>query len=159
MKKELELLPLIDKFISESTRGKRLQKNGSRIRSGSIDIYQIVRNHLHAFSVEKKFQLRRIIATRLNSLELKSELLYWKRFYLRYTGHLYQKGNFDNYSGTQIKIIRCFFNYLNRDKGIFTGDFHKNFYVRNETIPIIVLPPEQLQFLIKDKEFEVSVSH
>lgn len=157
MKKELELLPLFDKFICETQRGKRLQKNGSRIRQGTIDMYCIVRNQLNEFSNVKQYPLRIRIAPKLNSRELKSERLYWKRFYLRFTDHLYQRGNFDNYLGAQIKIIRCFFNYLNRDKGIFAGDFHKNFYVRNEIIPIHVLSPEQLQFLIHDKEFEDSL--
>ncbi len=157
MKKELELLPLFDKFISETSRGKRLQKNGSRIRTGTIDMYRIVRRQLQEFSLEKQFPLRIRIATRLNSRDLKSERLYWKRFYLKYTDHLFRKGSYDNYTGTHIKVIRCFLNYLKTDKGLNAGDFHKNFYVRNETIPIIVLSPEQLQYLIHDKEFEAAL--
>lgn len=92
MKKELELLPLFDKFISETSRGKRLQKNGSRIGTGTIDMYRIVRRQLQEFSLEKQFPLRIRIATRLNSRDLKSERLYWKRFYLKYTDHLFRSG-------------------------------------------------------------------
>lgn len=157
MKKELELLPLFDKFISETQSGRRLQKNGTRIRSGTIEMYRIVRQRLQEFSTEKQFPLRIRIATRLNSRDLKSERLYWKRFYLKYTDHLFRKGSYDNYAGTHIKVIRCFLNYLNVDKGLNAGDFHKNFYVRNETIPIIVLSQEQLQYLIHDKDFEASL--
>ena len=157
MKKELELLPLFEKFISETQRGKRLQKNGTRIRIGTINNYKVVVASLRKFSLDTDFDLRINNASRLSGRKLKSERIYWKRFYLKYTDYLYQKGNFDNYVGIHIKVIRCFFNYLNRDKGIFTGDFHKNFYVRNENIPIIVLTPGQLQYLTHNVEFESSL--
>jgi integrase len=54
-------------------------------------------------------------------------------------------------------VIRVFFNYLKNDKDIFTGDFQRLFYVRKEEIEIFVLSPEQLKFLIHDKEFESSL--
>ncbi|MFZ1611487.1 MAG: tyrosine-type recombinase/integrase [Chitinophagales bacterium] len=88
---------------------------------------------------------------------MKSERLYWNRFYKRYSAHLYSLGCFDNYVGLHFKIIKTFFNYLNTEKLIFTGNFQKNFYVRKESVPIIVISPEQLQFLIHDIEFETSL--
>ncbi len=39
-------------------------------------------------------------------------------------------------------------------KNIYTGDFHKNFYVRKEEVDILVLSPERLKFLIHDTDFE-----
>lgn len=55
-------------------------------------------------------------------------------------------------------MLRTFFNYLNDEKGLRVGTFHKSFYVRNEEIPILVLSAEQLNFLIYDKLFEKSLS-
>lgn len=55
-------------------------------------------------------------------------------------------------------MLRTFFNYLNDEKGLRVGSFHKSFYVRNEEIPILVLSAEQLNFLIYDKLFEQSLS-
>jgi integrase len=59
--------------------------------------------------------------------------------------------------GQNIKIIRVFFNYLQKDLLIPVGDFHKNFYVRKEEIPIVILLPEELNFLIYNKIFEESL--
>jgi len=53
--------------------------------------------------------------------ELKSELIYWNRFYKKYSEYLYSLGCFDNYVGSHFKIIRTFFSYLNLKRGIFTG--------------------------------------
>ncbi len=56
--------------------------------------------------------------------------------------------------GTIFKLIRSFFNYLNKEKGIDTRQLHKIFYVVSEDIPIISLNPEQLNQLIFDKDLE-----
>ncbi len=66
---------------------------------------------------------------------MNAEKTYWKKFYTAYTDYLYRQGSFDNYAGMHIKITRLFFGYFNRDRGIITGDFYKNFYVRHEEIP------------------------
>ena len=66
---------------------------------------------------------------------------------------MYNKGCHDNYVGTNIKIIRTFFNWLAQEKDMHTGDFHSRFYVRKEEVPILVLSPEQLKFLIHNAEF------
>ena len=57
-----------------------------------------------------------------------------------------------------IKILRVFFNYLKRDKGIKTGEFHRGFYKCKEEIPVITLLPAQLKFLATDREFESRLS-
>jgi integrase len=67
---------------------------------------------------------------------------------------MYKKGCFDNYVGSNIKVIRTFFNYLKEEKDLYIGDFHMQFYVRKEEIDILVLSPEQLKFLIHDTDFE-----
>ena len=47
---------------------------------------------------------------------------------------------------------------MNQEQGIYTGEFYKSYYVWKEEIPIIVLEPEQLNFLIYNKEFNDSLT-
>ncbi|MES2545185.1 MAG: tyrosine-type recombinase/integrase [Bacteroidota bacterium] len=157
MKKTSLIVPLFKKFIKETETGKRLKKNGERIKPGSIDNYGYALNNLIQFSTEAKFELRICDASKLNTRELQSEKIYWKKFYQKFTEFLYKKGCHDNYVGANIKIIRVFFNYLKNDKDMFTGDFQRLFYVRKEEIEIFVLSPEQLKFLIHDKPFELKL--
>src|SRR4030095_5412603 len=63
----------------------------------------------------------------------------------------------DNSVGSIIKNLKLFFSYLNRDLQLGVGEFHKTFYVRKEEIPIVVLMPEELNFLIFDRDFEFSL--
>ncbi|RTY85984.1 tyrosine-type recombinase/integrase [Flavobacterium sp. GT3R68] len=154
MKKTTPIIPLFKQFIKETETGKRLKKNGEKIKPGSIQNYYYVLNNLIQFSSDTKFELRICDASKLNTRELQSEKTYWKKFYQKFTEFLYKKGCHDNYVGANIKVIRVFFNYLKNDKDLFTGDFQRLFYVRKEEIEIFVLSPEQLKFLIHDKEFE-----
>lgn len=57
-----------------------------------------------------------------------------------------------------MKIIRTFFNYLRNEKFMEIGNFHKQFYVRREELPIITLLPGQLKFLMHDQPFEKSLT-
>lgn len=60
--------------------------------------------------------------------------------------------------GQNIKIIKVFFNYLNKELALGVGDFHKQFYVYKEEIAIFPLMPEELNFLIYDQAFETNLS-
>jgi len=157
MKKSIAIIPLFKQFIKETETGKRLKKNGERIKSDSIQNYKYVLNNLIQFSSETKFELRVCDASKLDKREFTSEKSYWKKFYQKFTEFLYKKGCHDNYVGANIKVIRVFFNYLKNDKDLNTGDFQRLFYVRKEEIEIFVLSPDQLKFLIHDKEFEKSL--
>ena len=158
MKKTTPITPLFKQFIRDTETGKRLKKNGERIKPDSIQNYHYVLQNLIQFSSDTGFELRICDASKLNKRELLSEKNYWKKFYQKFTDYLYKKGCHDNYVGSNIKVIRVFFNYLKNDKDFFTGDFQRLFYVRKEEIEILVLSPEQLKFLIHDKEFENSLS-
>ncbi|WP_346881653.1 tyrosine-type recombinase/integrase [uncultured Algibacter sp.] len=158
MKKTTEIIPLFQLFIRESETGKRLKKNGERITKSSINNYRYALNNLQKFSLNTNFELRICDASKLNKRELLSEKNYWKKFYKKYTDYLYKNGCYDNYVGANIKIIRTFFNYLKYDKDLHTGDFQRLFYVRKEEVDILVLSPEQLKFLIHDKDFEDSLT-
>lgn len=150
---------LLDEFITKCKTGRHLLKNGARMRPESIKNYESMRKVISLFCEKTKFELRIIDLNKSGKNEILKEKNYWKRFYFKFTEYMYKERNcFDNYTGATIKLIRCFFNYIIREKGIHTGNFHKNFYVRHEEIPIIVLSPEQLNFLIYNKDFEESLS-
>lgn len=154
-KKMYNLLELFDKFIKDSSTGKRLQKNGKKLRSGSVENYIYLRKLLNDFSVAKNFQMHIRTVTKLTKREFSAEKKYWKVFYKRFTDYMYNDlGHFDNYVGNNMKMLRVFFNYLNDEMGLNTGAFHKNFYVRKEEIQIIALLPEQLNYLIYNKDLE-----
>jgi integrase len=158
-KKELSFLPLFDRFINDSKKGKRLQPNGKRISEGTIANYGYTRQLLLSFSQEKGFELRVRLSRQLQAREIETEKNYWKKFYKKFTDYLYEDcGHYDNYVGQTVKNLRVFFNYLNKDLSMGFGDFHKQFYVRKEEIPIFPLMPEELNFLIYDETFGPTLS-
>lgn len=154
MKKTQEFIPLFKQFIKDSQSGKRLKKNGEKIAPSSIKVYEYVLKNIIQFTSETELELRVCSILKLTTRELQSEKNYWKKFYTNFTNFMYKKGCFDNYVGMNIKVIRVFFNWLKEEKDIFTGDFHKNFYVRKEEVDILVLSPERLKFLIHDADFD-----
>lgn len=158
MKKEHSLIPLFKQFIRETETGKRLKKNGEKIKSESIDNYRYLLQNLLEFSSQQNFELRICEANKLNKKELISERNYWKKFYLKFTDFFYKKGCHDNYVGANMKIFRVFFNYLKNDKDFATGDFQRLFYVRKEEIDILVLSPDQLKFLIHNTYFDATLT-
>ena len=81
---------------------------------------------LESFCASKKFCLRIKPANKLSKRELTVEKNYWKKFYRNFTHYLYEEcGYYDNYAGLLVKSIRTFFGYLEKEKGIKTGGFHK----------------------------------
>lgn len=157
--KSYDMLKLFDQFIRVSKTGKRLQVNGKRISDGTITNYQITRNHLFEFSVKHNFPLRLKSIQRLNKRSLQQEKKYYEKFYLGFTNYLYKdRGCFDNYVGANIKNIKTFFNYINKQMILITGDFYKLFHVHKEEIPIVALLPEELNYLIYHEGFEQTLS-
>lgn len=157
-KNQYDFFKLYDRFLSETKNGKRVQKNGKRVRASSIEPYMWLRKLLFEFSVNKEFPLHITSINNLKKRELQAEKKYWKKFYTEFTDYLYTDCEcFDNYVGSNIKRLRAFFNYLNDEREMNVGSFHKSFYAHNEEIEIITLLPEQLNFLIYNKEFEASL--
>ncbi|MBK9730300.1 MAG: hypothetical protein IPO83_03260 [Chitinophagaceae bacterium] len=153
-RKDYDLTKLFGTFITDSAKGKRIQKNGKKIKAGTINNYYYLNKLLVNFQFTKGVTLRIRDSSRLTQREQSSERNYWKKFYKKFTDYLYNDlGLYDNYVGSNMKMLRTFFNYLNTEKGIQVGNFHKMFYIRCEEIPIVVLSPEQLNFLIYDNQF------
>lgn len=154
-RKEFNFFELYEQFITDSKKGKRLQPNGKKLSAGTIDNYGYTKKLLEKYCSEKKVDLRIRPGKSLQTRELATEKNYWKKFYKNFTEYLYKDcGHFDNYVGQNIKNIRVFFNYLNKEKSLGLPDFHKLLYVRKEEIPIHPLLPEELNFLIYDEAFE-----
>jgi site-specific recombinase XerD len=159
LKKEVSFFNLYDRFLNDSKKGRRLQPNGKRISTGTINNYGYTRRLLEEFCRKKEFTLRIRSVRKLSGREIEAEKNYWKKFYKRFSDWLYDDcGHYDNYVGQNIKNIRVFFNYLKKDMAMDTGNFHQQFYVRKEEIPIFPLMPEELNFLITNSEFEQSLT-
>jgi site-specific recombinase XerD len=157
--KQLSLIPLFEQFIKASYSGKRLKPDGRKIKKQTVDNYMYALLNLKEFEHHTKQQLRITILKGQNKRLLINERNYWKKFYKQFTDYMYkQKGCYDNYTGSVIKMIKIFFNYLKNEKLLPIGDFHKHFYVAKEEVEIITLLPEQLQFLISNTTFHNSLS-
>ena len=157
--KELSFFDLFEKFIQDSRKGKRLQPNGKRLSDGTVKNYIFTKRLLENYCRQKNFELRIKPVRYLNKREIETEKNYWKKFYKRFTDYLYQDcGHYDNYVGQTVKNLKLFFNYLNKELALGIGEFYKLFYVRKEEIAIYPLMPEELNFLISNKNFEHSLS-
>jgi integrase len=155
---EFSFFDLYKRFVNDSKRGRRLQPNGKRISNGTLRNYEMSLKIVRLFCTDKNFELRIRPIHRLQQRQLLVEKNYWKRFYKQFTDYLYDYcGYYDNYVGQNIKNLKAFFNYLNNELMPGTGDFYKQFYVHKELIPIFPLTPEELSFLIYNKEFEASL--
>lgn len=149
---------LFQKFIANSKSGKRLKKDGSKIKVQSIANYQHCEKLLLEFVRVKKFDLIVYQLRGSNAREHARLKKYYTNFYRQFTTFMYKEKNcYDNYVGQTIKQIRTFYGWLNQDQAMNTGSYYKSFYVYKEDIPIITLSVKQLRFLTFDISFEKSL--
>jgi integrase len=154
-RKDLFLVDLFQQFIRDSVSGKRLKKDGKKIKPQTIENYNAVLLLLQEFEKHTSCKVRIKLVNSKNKRFLLVKKNYWKKFYMSFTDFMYrQKGCYDNYVGIVIKIIRIFFRYLQIEKMIPVGEFYKQFHIYREEIPIVTLLPEQLKFLINDRQFD-----
>lgn len=139
-------------------KGSRLQKNGFVIRQSTIEAYEALLKHLVNFQTHQQKQLCIRDWETLNQRAKTAEVNYWKKFYLQFTEYLFNECNHhDNFVGANMKFLRTFFGWLQDEQIINIGMYYRRFYKTYEDIPVIVLSPERLHFLIYDKEFEKSL--
>ena len=156
--KSLSFLQYFEQYISEAESQTRLKKNGHLIRKSAISQYKSLLNHLHNIHMMKKFEYHLPIITGMTDEQMKEVDLYYKRFYKVFTDFHYNELNCYDYTvGSRVKTLRAFFNYLSDNKRLNIGSFHKSFHVPKEEIPVIVLSPKQLSYLIYDKDFIQSI--
>ncbi len=142
-----------DQLIKETSRGKRVKKDGRRIRSSTIDNYLSTRRLLQEFIRENNFDFKIYLSGNLTRKETEQAKKYYKKFFKEFTDYLYiKKDFFDNYVGMLVKMLRLYFNYLKGEHNLSVGEYHKDFYIPAEEIPIIVFSPEELNYLIYNKE-------
>ena len=153
----LSLLSLFEKFISESQRGKRLQKNGTRLKPSTVKNYKSTLASLKRFEIHTQKTWLFNTNYKHSKVNFVKEKSYYKKFYHQFTSFQYSRGLIDNTVALNIKNLRTLFGYLISAKGYVMGEFYKDFYVCREEIPVTVLNQEQLKFLIHDKEFEQSL--
>jgi len=140
-------------YMKDAGTGKRLKKDGKKIRPSTTSNYIYVYKVLEEFSTEKHFELRLIVLKGNGKREFDAAQKYWEKFYFEFTNFLYkEKDYYDNYVGLVIKTLRSFLNHLKCRKNINIGYFYKDFYTPKEEIPIIALSPEQLNYLIYNQE-------
>ena len=145
---------LLDEFIADSYKGRRTKKNGARIEYGTIRNYTFLRKALLRYAEESQAEIKIWVFERLTQKERERASRYYKKFYSGFTHFMYSKlAYYDNYVGLIIKCLRTFFNYLELERNIPIGSFHKSFYVPVEEIPIIALSPEQIRYMMYDIEF------
>ncbi len=150
-------LRLLDEFISDSFKGRRTKKDGSRISEGTVNNYTFLKKAIHNYT-EANGEWKVFVFERLTMRERERAANFNKKFYQKFTHFLYQKkGYYDNYVGLIIKNLRIFYNYLELERNISVGAFHKKFYVPSEEIPIIALSPEQLRYIMNDAEFNARI--
>lgn len=155
---EVQIFQLFDEFIEDAYTGRRTKKDGKRINPSSIVNYKHLRRHLAEFCEICVFDLKIYIESNLSHQEKTIAFRYYRKFYSAFTKFLYDEKNFfDNYMGTTMKGLRCFFNYLELDRRISVGSYHKSFFVPKEEIPIIALSVDQLNFLIFNKTFNAGL--
>lgn len=147
-------LKLIDDFINDSYAGRRTKKNGKKISTGTVDNYVYFRKVMDEFCESSNFEIKLFIVNNLTQKEKEQASRYYKKFYTSFTSFMYEKKKYyDNYVGLIVKCLRSFFNYLELERNVSVGTFHRSFFVPAEEIPIIALNHEQLNYLIYDSEF------
>ncbi len=148
-------MPLFKAFVKEQVDGKHLQPNGKIIRKATIKNYKTLLKNLIGFEQKEAKAIRIKDYDSLNKRTRIIESHYWEKFYLKFTDYLFSEVDaYDNYVGMNMKLLRAFFNYVNHHLCIPTGQYHDNFYRLEEEIPVIVISPERLHFLIYNQELE-----
>lgn len=149
-----QVFSLLDDFINDAYCGRRTRKDGKRINSSTIVNYEHLRNTLQEFCEDYSFEIKIYLESNLTYQEKTIAFRYYRNFYLTYTKFMYEdKLYFDNYVGLLIRGLRCFFNYLEIERRISIGTYHKSFFVPREEIPIIALSVDQLRYLIYNEAF------
>lgn len=157
--KKIELLPEFQKFITASKTGRRLMPSGKKVRKGTLEQYTATYKLLQDFEISEKTNLTIQLIHRASLRALIKEKNYWFRFYKKFSAFLYNKKNcYDRYVNSTFKVIKTFFNYLLKEKCFPIGEFHKLFKTPDEKLNPIILTPEQLNFLITNREFEKTLS-
>ena len=148
----------VQKFITASRTGRRRMPNGRKIGRGTIANYKACHRLLSEYEEKQNRTVRVYAGLHIGKQVFTQERKYWQQFYHSWSDFLYGKGYFDNYIADMFKILRTLLNWLHKEKGWLVNSIAPSGYITKEQISIVVLSPEQLQFLINDSDFQRSLS-
>jgi integrase len=157
IEKRVEFTKEFERFIRDSVSGKRKKRDGRKISPGTIKQYVCVLKSLEKYQLAENEKLSILIPQNIAKRHQKREKKYWKDFEAKFTKFLYKNEALDNYIGLHFKIIKTFFRYLENIRQYSVSDTYKTFRILTEDIPILVLAPERLQFMINNNEFTQSL--
>lgn len=154
---EYSIIKLFEDFLKENKRDKRGIRGGLKLAPGTKRNYLYLRRHLVNFGMKTGFPLR-VRTLGRDKKQINRERKYYHELYQKFTDYLFDElKHYDNYVGHNIKMLKTFFAWLTRQKGMHIGEFYKDFYVWKEELPVIVLSIEQLRFLIQNEKFDKSL--
>jgi len=156
--KQMLLLPSFKEFIRVSAKGKRRTASGKRLTCGTVQQYQMVYQYLQGFHETLQQPLRIQLLYRQTQRQFQRETNYWKKIRLALEQYLRKQHNcFDVYIAAVFKVLKTFFNYLRKEKGLPVGEFHCQFRLPSYQYQPILIDTFQLQRLIHDTEFRNSL--
>lgn len=133
--------------------------SGKKVRKNSLIQYESTYKLISEFELKTGEPLLIRLTHKASLRQLKAIRLYWQQFHKTFLNFLYQqKKIYDNYAGCIIKVIKTFFRYLIVNRGLPVGDYYKILRVPKDSFNPVILSPEQLKFLILNKEFEAGLS-
>jgi integrase len=148
----------MQKFIIASRTGRRRLANGRKLTKGTIANYKCCLKLLQEFENKTGDTIKIFTGFRLSKQVFTQQRKCWQQFAYSWSDFLYNKGYYDNYVSNQFKMLRTLLNYLHKEKGWMVNQFIPGRFIPKEQIPIVVLTPQQLNFLINDVNFHNSLS-
>lgn len=154
----LLLLPRFQKFINASRSGRRLTAGKKKISMGTIVQYRCISKLIKEFEEESGTTIRILLLKKQSVFLLNRERKYWSSFFKKFCDFLYkQKLFYDQYVASVLKVLRTFFNYLQKEKHLPLGNFHHQFRIPLSSYAPVVLEPHQLKYLMQNHHFEQSL--
>ena len=153
MQKQIAFLYFFERFIKDSSKGRRRTAAGKRITAGTIQQYHTVLKYLTLFEKQQHITLRIQLLYGHSKKQFLCERNYWKKMKLLLETFLAVNFNcFDMYISSVFKIMKTFFNYLHTEKGFPVGEFHRQFRFPSYSYQPVIINITQLQRIINDEE-------
>ncbi len=156
--KQLLLVPSFHKFIAVSANGKRSTASGKRLSAGTLQQYKMVVQYLQNFENTLHQPIRIQLLYKQTQRQFQKEKNYWKKIKNMFEQYLRKQHNcLDVYIAAVFKVLKTFFNFLLKEKGLPVGEFHLQFRFPSYQYQPVLIDTIQLQRLIHDTVFRESL--
>jgi len=156
--KQILLLPAFQEFIRVSANGKRRTASGKRLTVGTVQQYRMVIQYLQGFESTLQQPIRIQLLYKQTQRQFQQESNYWKKMKLALEQYLRKQHNcLDVYIAAVFKVLKTFFNYLRKEKGLPVGEFHRQFRLPAYQYQPVLIDSFQLQRLIHDTNLRTSL--